>query len=221
MSDGAVVACPRCRVGLHVGTTRSGPIYGCGRCGGVWLDHAMSRRLTQALDSDTLALADAAALHARTPLENPAAAIGCPRCGATLARHQVANARVEVDFCSTHGTWFDRDELQKVARTFAASRAYGGPGGTAAALAGGAVLGTTVGAAGLGAAYGQSPDAVEQRMQQAEQGSETAAEVGGEALDAGLEILGSGFDVAEGASGALELAGSALEILGGIFEGLG
>jgi hypothetical protein len=161
----------------------------------------MSERLTRALDSDTLALADAASHHARTRVET-SAPLTCPSCAGSLIRRSVANARVDVDACAKHGTWFDRDELQKVARAFAATRAYGAPLAAGAAVAGGAAV-----AAG----------AAEQRVNQGQEGSETGIEMAGDALDAGLEVA----DAAEGASGALELAGGAFEILGGILEGLG
>jgi len=200
----ASVTCPRCHGALHFGSTKSGPMYGCGVCGGIWLDRAMSERLTRALDSDTLALADSASHHARKRVET-SAPLTCPSCAGSLTRRTVANARVEVDACPDHGTWFDRDELQKVARGFAAARAYGAPLTASAAVAGGAVLST--GAAGI----------AEQRVNQNQEGSETGIEIAGETLDAGLEVA----DAAEGASGALELAGGAFEILGGILEGLG
>src|SRR5688572_33332919 len=106
------VTCPRCQGALHVGSTKSGPMYGCGVCGGIWLDRAMSERLTRALDSDTLALADAASRHARAQVDL-AHALGCPRCGTLLARHAVPDAGVHLDSCSAHGTWLDRDALQK------------------------------------------------------------------------------------------------------------
>jgi Zn-finger nucleic acid-binding protein len=200
----AVVTCPRCRVALHFGSTRSGPMYGCGHCGGIWLDRAMSERLTSALDSDTLALADSASQHARTRVET-SATLACPSCGAALARRNVANARAEVDSCASHGTWFDRDELQKVARGFAAARAYGAPLAAGAAVAGGAALGA--GTAGL----------VEQRVNQTQQAGETGIEIAGDALETGVDVA----EAAAGASDALELAGGAFEILGGIFEALG
>jgi Zn-finger nucleic acid-binding protein len=178
-------------------------MHGCGHCGGIWLNCEMSDRLTRSLDSDTLMLADSASHHARARVET-AAALTCPSCGRSLVRQNVAKARVEVDACPDHGTWFDRDELQKAARAFAAGRAYGVP------LAAGAVAGGAALAAG-------TSGAVEQRVNQNEEGAETGIEIAGEALDAGLEVA----DVAEGASGALELAGGAFEILGGILEGLG
>jgi Zn-finger nucleic acid-binding protein len=214
MASSTVFLCPRCRIALHVGTTQNGAMHGCGRCGGIWLDRAMSERLTRALDSDTLALADAASQHA-AQVEISNTRLGCPHCASVLTGHAVANARVHVDFCSTHGTWFDRDELQKVARAFAVSRAYGGAHSGAAAMGGAAVLGAGTAALALGS-YPLAPNA-----RQTEEGATSALEVGGEALDVGLEAASAAPDIAEAGSGALELAGGAFEILGGIFEGLG
>jgi Zn-finger nucleic acid-binding protein len=189
-------------------------MYGCGACGGIWLDRAMSERLTRALDPDALALADAASQHACAQVDlSPA--LACPRCRSALARHDVGGARVHVDSCATHGTWFDRDELQKVARAFSVARAYGGGHAGAVALGGAAALGAGTAALALGAQPLPPPG------RQTEENATEALEVGADALETGLEVAGSAVDVGEAASGALDLAGGAFEILGGIFEGLG
>jgi Zn-finger nucleic acid-binding protein len=54
------------------------------------------------------------------------AGIACPVCSAELTRTTLSSAKVELDTCAQHGTWFDREELLKVSQSHAASRAYGG-----------------------------------------------------------------------------------------------
>lgn len=217
----AHMCCPRCRVSLFVGATPAGPMHGCGTCGGVWLDSAASQRLTQALCDHTIALADQLA-HAAPGAGHPAGAV-CPVCQAQLAVTRVSRAQVEVDVCAAHGAWFDRNELQVVARAFAVDRAYSGGGGAAAGVGGVALAGAagiaTVGAVGAAAAM-QDPALTERARRVVDEHGETAVEVGVEALD-----FVDAADVVEGAGVAAELGGGiaegALELLGGIFSSFG
>ena len=189
-------------------------MHGCGQCGGVWLDNASSQRLTNALCDHTVSLADKIGRAAPgAPHQGPA---HCPVCQHQLRVTRVSRAQVEIDVCDSHGAWFDRDELQTVARAFAVDRAYLGP--NAAAVGVGAAA---VGAGALGAAAVAQDPSIAQRAQRAvEEHGGTAAEVGVEALD----FVDAG-DVAEGAGIAAEAAGGiaegAFELLGGIFSSLG
>ncbi|MEZ4223279.1 MAG: zf-TFIIB domain-containing protein [Polyangiaceae bacterium] len=193
------VACPRCGVAMFVGETPMGSVRGCGRCGGIWLGTTASQRLTQTLCDRTLFLAESVARSAQ-PVHTQGP-IACPVCAQPLQQTFLSNARVELDVCQSHGTWFDRNELESVARAFAAERAYRG---TVGAVAAAAVVGTE--APGGGRA-----------MQLVEDHGEDAVEVGVEALD----WVDAG-DVAEGAGIAAEvgsgLAEGAFELLGGLFD---
>ncbi|MBK8995740.1 MAG: zf-TFIIB domain-containing protein [Myxococcales bacterium] len=213
--------CPRCRGVLWGRALPAGAGHACGNCGGVWLDHAAATRMTQVLCSETLGHANAGARTAQ-PVDTRAG-IACPACGSALERTTVGQTGVEIDYCSAHGTWFDRDELGRVAQAYATARAYGRHGSGAlvggAAVAGAAVAGGAVAGAALVASqqnevqrYAQSLDAADV--------AEVAIEGGSAAFEVGAAV-GDAADVAEVAGGAAEVAGGVFEILGGIFEGLG
>lgn len=204
--------CPRCNGVLWGRALPAGTGHACGTCGGVWLDNAAAARMTEVLCSDTLAHADAGARLAQHAPDTRGA-LACPSCGATLERTTVGQTRVEIDFCRAHGTWFDRDELGRVAQSYATARAYGRHGSGAlvggAAVAGAAVAGTAV----AGAAVLASQQNEAQRFAQdvdAEDVAEIAIEGGSAAFDVGSAV-GDAVDVGE-------VAGGVFEVLGGIFE---
>jgi len=206
-------SCPRCGGVLWGRTLPAGAGHACGYCGGVWLDHAASKRVTEVLCSDTLAHAEAGARMARH-VPDTRASLACPSCGSPLARSKVGQTGVEIDTCAAHGTWFDKDELARVAQSHATARAYGRHG--SAALVGGAAV---AGAAAVGAgALLASDPAVQRHAQNLSAGdvadaAEIAVDAGGAAFDVGAAV-GDAVDVGE-------VAGGVFEILGGLFEGLG
>jgi hypothetical protein len=120
-----------------------------------------------------------------------------------------------VDFCPQHGTWFDKDELGRVAQSFATARAYGGHGTGAAVAAGVGVAGVAVAGTALAASQSNQvqryveqidPEDAVDAVELAVEGGSAAFEIGaavGDAVDAG------------------EVAGGVFEILGGLFDGFG
>ncbi|MCK6536057.1 MAG: zf-TFIIB domain-containing protein [Polyangiaceae bacterium] len=189
-------ACPRCGGALWARELPQGSGHACGTCGGVWLDTAAASHITRVLCSETLAHAEAGARIARHPVDTRGA-IACPTCGAAAQRSLAGQARVEIDVCPAHGTWFDRNELERVAQAHAAARAYGSA----------VVAGAAAGGAALMAAQprGQGVDAADV--------AEIAVEGGSAALEVG-SALGDAADAAD-------VAGTVFELLGGLFEGLG
>ena len=96
-------------------------MHGCGSCGGLWVGNELARRLLSQLEPEAIALADLASEHAR-PFPPVAKQPACPVCQTAMRRITVAGTNVEIDLCDTHGTWFDREELQVVARFFEEQR---------------------------------------------------------------------------------------------------
>jgi Zn-finger nucleic acid-binding protein len=97
--------------------TLSDLVLTCERCGGVWADTETSERITKAIHIeivDVAKLAAKAATDSGIPVPVDDGKRQCPMCACTLAR--VRTGRVMLDVCTTHGTWFDRDELGRVAR---------------------------------------------------------------------------------------------------------
>jgi len=107
-------SCPACGAPLASASTQW-PMLTCHACGGVWTDAAAAARLATAMDREILDVGKLAAQHAAE--SSPRISdIGraCPVCHKPLDR--VRRARVVLDECKEHGTWFDRDELGRVAR---------------------------------------------------------------------------------------------------------
>lgn len=110
------MACPRCTGPLFEGKSTRGDLFGCGVCGGVWLDNDAASALAKNADPELVELAQRASEHAKVTPETAPAGLACPVCRQPLAR--VPAAVVEVDICEAHGTWFDSGELQRVASVF-------------------------------------------------------------------------------------------------------
>jgi Zn-finger nucleic acid-binding protein len=95
----------------------------CDACGGVWTDAPTARHIVTLVDREIVRLASAVAELAGdgpTPLPSPDAR-RCPICARPLA--PVKAARVTIDVCPDHGTWFDRDEVGRLSRNVAYERA--------------------------------------------------------------------------------------------------
>lgn len=119
--------CPQCRDSeLVEGSLRDARLHGCAGCGGVWLDNAMATRLLERIGAarDATELADRAASNALVPFPAHAERPPCPTCGASMDASRVGgdSGEVLVDVCTLHGTWFDRNELQAIARHLHAAR---------------------------------------------------------------------------------------------------
>jgi len=170
MNQPATLPCPRCQLGLHVAHASGATLHGCGGCGGIWVDLQTGHRLCEALDGDARALADSAEQYATHAVDTALAAV-CPICAQALTRSRVQNAGVDIDYCPTHGTWFDRGELQKIAQATAIQRAYGAPTGAAPTAT------TTAAGASAAAVVASDDDSV----------GDEVAEV---AIDVGVGIIG-------------------------------
>lgn len=201
--------CPRCSAILWSRPLPAGSGHACGTCGGVWLDGAAAQHVTHVLCGETLGHADIASRTSAHRVDTQSA-IACPICRATLQRTRVGQAGVDVDYCTQHGTWFDKDELGRVAQSFATARAYGGAGAVAA---GAGVAGVAV--AGTALAASQSNEvrrfANELDPEDAADALELAVDGGSAALEVGAAV-GDAVDVGE-------VAGGVFELLGGLFEG--
>ncbi len=112
-------SCPKCKLAL-VATDDVPDAFGCRQCGGMWLGEAAASSLEAAMNE---ALVDASTTLANSAAVEPGAEVGlrgCPICEQPLERTRVA--RVTLDICNLHGTWFDRNELRAFAAAFAIAR---------------------------------------------------------------------------------------------------
>jgi uncharacterized C2H2 Zn-finger protein len=86
--------CPRCGAPLHGDAER----LQCVGCAGRFVAF--------------VALTKLAPLFGLSPTSSPATALRCPRCGQAMRTLTVTD--VMVDFCATHGVWFDTRELESL-----------------------------------------------------------------------------------------------------------
>jgi hypothetical protein len=125
----------------------------------------------------------------RAPTAPP---LACPACAEPMLRTRVARAEVELDTCARHGTWYDRDEMGRVAAAIRSST-WRAPIELAA-------VGAAAGALALGTAAPAQPQP-SVTMDQVNAGLADAAGVTAEvALEVGAE---GALDVVFGLLGAL------------------
>ncbi|MDB4941070.1 MAG: hypothetical protein JWP97_604 [Labilithrix sp.] len=87
--------------------------------------HVM-RGLDDEVEHEVAAVSRDAARRSLHPPGPDSGARACPICGLTMGRLPVA--RVMVDSCPTHGTWFDREEVGRVVSACRRLRAAQDPG---------------------------------------------------------------------------------------------
>jgi len=121
--------CPACRAPLQRASAHW-EVLACLACGGVWTDAAASQRISTTVDRELVGIANSAAKHAAESDPTGArlsldVARACPICDGALSN--VRTALVSVDVCTLHGTWFDRDELGRLARNLEFERVSATP----------------------------------------------------------------------------------------------
>jgi Zn-finger nucleic acid-binding protein len=113
--------CPRCAGALERVELTDLVLGRCPQCAGVWLDNGFSSRLAGGqLSPSALVVSRQAPVVAAPPPSGPL--LQCPLCGVAMRRSLVLAARLEVDACAAHGTWFDRGELERAYLAFEQSR---------------------------------------------------------------------------------------------------
>jgi Zn-finger nucleic acid-binding protein len=114
--------CPRCEKALRsadIGGTR---IQECDTCGGIWLDTASFQKICADREQQEKVMVHASAdpvnVTASSTGERPGRFyVPCPECGEIMNRRNfVGCSGIVVDYCTRHGTWFDRRELQGIVR---------------------------------------------------------------------------------------------------------
>jgi Zn-finger nucleic acid-binding protein len=97
------------------GTLEKVTLHECERCFGIWLDSATFERICRD-DEQQAAVLPGAGLG--EPSANSIAAVRyrhCPLCRQLMNRVNFSQCSgVVVDVCREHGTWFDRNELQRI-----------------------------------------------------------------------------------------------------------
>jgi Zn-finger nucleic acid-binding protein len=121
-------ACPSCHNALTtLPTTLS--MSGCFTCGGVWLGPEAAVHVLRGLGDEVEKNLAAASVETARRSFVPAPDSGsreCPTCGLVMSRLSVDD--VTIDSCPTHGSFFDRDEVQAVVDACRRARRRQSPG---------------------------------------------------------------------------------------------
>lgn len=117
---GGVFGCPACGLELFGGAALGSTIFGCGGCGGVWLDIAACQRVATAPGApdarEAAGLARRAQLNAPNPGRDAPVPRACPVCTNAMSMTRAPRLPFGLDACAAHGTWFDAGELAEVIR---------------------------------------------------------------------------------------------------------
>lgn len=114
-SSGEAMPCPACAVPLLRGTLEKITLHECERCFGIWLDAATFECICRDAEQQAVVL-PGAGLGPPSPAALATVRYRrCPGCAQLMNRINFSQrSGVVVDVCREHGTWFDRDELQRI-----------------------------------------------------------------------------------------------------------
>jgi Zn-finger nucleic acid-binding protein len=110
--------CPRCRSPRRKPLMAPSELHDihfdeCAACGGVWIDHPTFARVCD--DAEAQAHALNMLGPSRGTTERGVRYVKCPLCDQQMGRRNYARqSGVIVDFCPSHGLWFDHDELRRI-----------------------------------------------------------------------------------------------------------
>jgi Zn-finger nucleic acid-binding protein len=112
------LSCPRCQKPLQGANVGSSLMYECLNCGGLWVEVEVFERVCRTQEEQEAVLnSDSFGSFLAPSMEQKTAKlyIPCPVCGNIMNRMNFANCSgVIVDWCKTHGTWFDNNELRQI-----------------------------------------------------------------------------------------------------------
>jgi Zn-finger nucleic acid-binding protein len=111
MNASSELVCPACNGSLRAAHATYG-VLSCDACGGVWTDAAATEALRTSSAGEITSVAKDVAAHAEGPLPADKPRRRCPVCRHHLRKSTIAD--VQIDSCSTHGTWFDRGEVEAI-----------------------------------------------------------------------------------------------------------
>jgi Zn-finger nucleic acid-binding protein len=118
----AVCPCPHCRVNTKEITLGPSKLRECPVCEGLWVDTAALHQICTDRERQTTILGNAAEVVSAAQLAPERVRyVPCPICKQLMHRVNFARcSNVIVDVCKSHGTWFDKGELHRIAKFISA-----------------------------------------------------------------------------------------------------
>jgi Zn-finger nucleic acid-binding protein len=106
--------CPRCQIAMNSVTVGSTKMLECVQCEGIWVDVETLQQLSADREKQAFVSSSPSGLDQPLELEKTVRYVPCPVCHELMNRVQFAQcSHVIVDVCKEHGTWFDKNELQR------------------------------------------------------------------------------------------------------------
>ncbi|MBZ5498761.1 MAG: zf-TFIIB domain-containing protein [Acidobacteriia bacterium] len=113
-----VLKCPRCAADLMLINLGHEAVHECVSCGGLWLNKDTLQKLCDRQEEQEAVLGfefKPRIEEGSAPGRNERLYIPCPACRKLMNRTNFGSCSgIIVDWCKTHGTWFDRDELRQI-----------------------------------------------------------------------------------------------------------
>jgi Zn-finger nucleic acid-binding protein len=118
VDETAKLPCPRCKGDMQAIVIGQTNLRECASCEGIWADTESLQRICADREQQSAVLGVAQSLPtAATNLERNIRYVPCPVCKTLMNRVAFAHCSgVVVDVCRQHGTWFDKDELQRIVK---------------------------------------------------------------------------------------------------------
>jgi Zn-finger nucleic acid-binding protein len=111
------VQCPRCEGNLVPQTVGKHTLIVCNQCGGIWADKDSFQNICTREEEQeaVLAFQSGPPESLLTPARKSRRAyMPCPECGKLMNHKNFSGSGVVLDWCRDHGSWFDRQELQRI-----------------------------------------------------------------------------------------------------------
>jgi Zn-finger nucleic acid-binding protein len=109
--------CPRCQCKMEAETIGQTVVQECPQCEGLWVDTASLEQICSDREKQAAVIGGGSPVSVTGGIvvEDKIRYVPCPVCGKLMNRVNFAHySNVVVDVCKGHGTWFDRDELQRI-----------------------------------------------------------------------------------------------------------
>ena len=100
---------------MHIVTAGTTHLHECPGCAGIWADVATLAKIRTERTEQVAVLQMHPHLQGSVEPEQETRYLPCPACGKLMNRVNFARrSNIIVDICKQHGTWFDKDELQRI-----------------------------------------------------------------------------------------------------------
>lgn len=117
MSQNASFQCPKCNHPLAPKLQEDIRVLGCDQCLGIWAEHIDEKKLLE-IKPEVFTIDELRRLRKLfIPLgiTESIRYVACPVCKNLMWRKNWgSHSGIMVDTCSDHGTWYDKNEIQKI-----------------------------------------------------------------------------------------------------------